>query len=101
MSRRNRNISNAKRRQVFKSQSGICSMCSKKLQYGNFTIDHTIPISRGGSNRIENLQAMCYKCNYMKDSYSEEEFLKHIKRIYNFKIKEKEGDKLWVEKLEM
>lgn len=83
-----RNVSNGKRRQVFNRQSGRCSMCGQKMQYTNFTVDHIVPISNGGSNSLDNLEAMCYMCNHMKDNYSKEDFLNHIKIIYEYKIKE-------------
>lgn len=42
---------------------GGCSFCGKK---NNLTIDHIIPKSKGGTNKKENLQALCAPCNYKK-----------------------------------
>lgn len=38
---------------------------------GNFlTVDHTHPVSKGGSNKLDNLTCMCGKCNVAKgDSF--------------------------------
>lgn len=38
-----------------------------------FTKDHIIPRSRGGKNKLENYQTMCYVCNVAKGSKLEEE----------------------------
>lgn len=32
----------------------------------NLTVDHVIAKSRGGSNRLENLQLLCFTCNGAK-----------------------------------
>jgi 5-methylcytosine-specific restriction endonuclease McrA len=40
-----------------------CSHCGKT---GNMTIDHIIPLSKGGGYNIENLQPLCKSCNSSK-----------------------------------
>ena len=39
-------------------------------------IDHKIPFSKGGSNKLENLTTACWDCNSQKkDRHTEQEFL--------------------------
>lgn len=46
----------------------ICFLCSKPFQENNkATIDHLVPRSRGGSDKIENLRLMCKRCNQFKN----------------------------------
>ncbi|MFI3210576.1 MAG: HNH endonuclease signature motif containing protein [Peptostreptococcaceae bacterium] len=43
-----------------------CVRCKKKLRKSDVDVDHIIPQSRGGSNRLNNLQPMCKSCNRSK-----------------------------------
>lgn len=40
------------------------------------TIDHLIPISRGGSDEWSNLVISCFRCNNLKKNLTLEEFIK-------------------------
>jgi 5-methylcytosine-specific restriction endonuclease McrA len=39
---------------------GRCLRCGTQA---DLTKDHVVPLSRGGSNRLENLQPLCRRCN--------------------------------------
>jgi len=46
-----------------------CPYCGATMRRGNVSLDHIIPISRGGSGDDGNLRACCKACNEAKDSY--------------------------------
>lgn len=46
-----------------KKYGNACPSCKQQVK---LEIDHIIPISKGGSNNIENIQPLCRKCNAKK-----------------------------------
>ena len=41
-----------------------CKYCGTRA---GLTLDHIVPVSKGGGNRLENLQILCIYCNEEKD----------------------------------
>ena len=51
---------------LFGRQEGVCTGCQIFFPFRNFTIDHIVPRSKGGTDHLENLQLLCNACNSLK-----------------------------------
>ena len=54
------------RNYVFQRDKFQCQSCGKISAQTKLSIDHIIPLSRGGTNDISNLQTLCLTCNKRK-----------------------------------
>ncbi len=52
-----------------------CAYCPTPLDNMNRTRDHKVPLTRGGSNRVDNLVPACRSCNSKKGTMTHEEFV--------------------------
>lgn len=48
---------------LFGRDGSACMICGEELEEGDVTVDHIWPVSRGGNNRLENLQLAHQLCN--------------------------------------
>lgn len=51
-----------------KTSKGVCFYCEKKVPFRQLTMDHILPLSRGGRSSKDNLVPCCKKCNTLKKS---------------------------------
>jgi len=49
-----------------KKSEGICYYCKNRFKPAELTMDHIVPISRGGKNNKGNVVAACKDCNNKK-----------------------------------
>ncbi len=64
-----------------------CVMC--KRNYVQLTIDHVIPVSRGGHSGVTNLQLLCYECHREKDKDNNRGQAKNTRTFEAFEKREK------------
>ena len=60
---------------IAKKQKLVCPLTGRKLQGNTMSVDHKIPISRGGTNELSNLQFVHIDVNYAKQDLLQEEFI--------------------------
>lgn len=49
-----------------KIQKGVCYYCSREVGREQLTMDHLVPLSRGGKSKKGNIVAACKECNNKK-----------------------------------
>ena len=54
------------RRQIAKRDGARCHYCKREAKPADLTLDHVIPLSRGGQDRLDNLVLACFPCNIRK-----------------------------------
>ena len=86
------------RNDVYERTQGKCALCGKFVRFDQFTIDHIIPLAKGGTNDRNNLQCTCKRCNAMKQDFSQDEFIDRMIDILAYQMK-KNGKKKYRKRL--
>ena len=58
--------------ELMRQSGGTCAHCGSE---GKLHVDHILPLSRGGSNELENLQMLCAPCNQSKHTKTMDEWV--------------------------
>lgn len=96
------------RSEIYIRDKGRCGICGEFIPLNEFTIDHIVPISKGGTYDYDNLQCCCFKCNQLKSNEMPDDFygkmfialINHAKQQNNKKMKKflKKAEKAFFEK---
>jgi hypothetical protein len=60
-----RRVTGHHKKYVASSQKWKCKMCGKLLDH-SYEVDHIVPLYKGGTNDVSNLQALCRNCHGKK-----------------------------------
>ena len=64
---------------IIARDKGKCYLCGKEPKGWHLTLDHMVPLSRGGDHTPENLRVCCRKCNNAKSDKTPEEYRDYLK----------------------
>lgn len=66
---------------MYERQEGSCFYCGAYMRKENVTIEHILPISRGGAHEAANLALCCRPCNSSKNNKTLEEYKVWLKQV--------------------
>ena len=87
-------FSKTMRKSVYEASNGKCAICGRTLQIecveqdDYVTVDHIIPLSKGGKNELSNYQATCKCCNQIKADIIPQVFAYKFKSVMVDRIME-------------
>lgn len=61
---------------LWKRDGEICYLCNKPMSYGEATIDHILPLAKGGGDNMTNYRLVHLPCNVQKGNMTMEQFNK-------------------------
>ena len=74
---------------IFKKNEGYCYHCGKKLAFdkygdthskGGWEVDHSVPVSKGGTGHLNNLLPSCIPCNRTKGDLTTRQYRKTLEQ---------------------
>jgi 5-methylcytosine-specific restriction endonuclease McrA len=66
-----------------KCADGVCSYCKRKVGSKELTVDHIVPIIRGGKSTKGNVVPVCKECNNKKKYMLPIEWKEYLEKLNN------------------
>ncbi|OGL10556.1 MAG: HNH endonuclease [Candidatus Rokubacteria bacterium RIFCSPLOWO2_12_FULL_71_22] len=64
-----------------RTADGVCHYCRRRVGRGNLTMDHVVPLGRGGRSRRGNVVPACKSCNTKKHSLVPIEWQEYLRSL--------------------
>lgn len=80
------------KRRIYDRQNGLCAYCGQHRNIKYMTIDHIVPLSKGGTNEESNLTCACKICNQIKGDMTLEAFSLQLAEMLNRVINIEAGE---------
>lgn len=61
-----------------------CPYCKEIVTTENMSLDHKLPVSRGGSSEADNIHIVCNRCNKRKGQMRHEAYVSLLKLLDSF-----------------
>ena len=74
------------RQSIYNNSGCRCQICGRLITYNDFTIDHIIPLAKGGTNDMSNLQSSCVRCNRIKADVLPDDFNSLVEQIILYRM---------------
>jgi 5-methylcytosine-specific restriction endonuclease McrA len=71
----NSKIKQTIRKKIVKKKGNLCCFCRKSMKKSETTLEHVVPISKGGTNAQRNLKLSCSGCNNQRGDMDFDEFM--------------------------
>lgn len=84
---KHKQFSKRKRLRIYEKTQGHCYLCGELVRYNSFEVEHKKPLSKGGTDDLDNLYCSCHKCNSIKHDICYEEFMEKITQIFMYQMK--------------
>lgn len=86
---RRRTFTMKQRKEIYRKTEGHCYLCGEFVDFDSFEIEHKIPVSKGGSDELDNVWCACAQCNTIKHDIGYNDFVKKITKIFMYQMGKK------------
>ena len=74
-------IPRSQKQALFKNSDMICPICGLPINESDVTVDHILPVSRGGTNVDSNLRLVHHNCNQLKGNFTDDELCTNVTNV--------------------